>query len=102
PAANTDATRTRHPDPSTGVQMCLKGRDSDANDSRGHIMDDTPLARVNGACYNRSMSDWINQFKPVIAEIERRAYQRGWDDAVAHIVAAAKRPTQAAPELCLS
>ena len=32
----------------------------------------------------------LDELKRIVAETESRAYQRGWDDAVAHILAAAR------------
>jgi hypothetical protein len=42
--------------------------------------------------YRDAMDQWA-QLKAIIEDIEQRAYQRGWDDAVAHILKAAKSPS---------
>ena len=36
--------------------------------------------------------DWIAALTPIIAQIERSSYQKGWDDAVTHILEAARKP----------
>ena len=42
------------------------------------------------------MPNWTDKLEPIIAEIEREAYKKGWDAALRHVVDIASNPAQPA------